>query len=130
MEDKNFVVLDENGNPIEKSFWDKTKEKLKEAVPKIKKGAGECWTWLKDNREELVKFTPFVLGAIGLVKSVKPTATQTERQRIDHTYYDPRTGLHWQLRRPLTNTERMELERRRRLGEDAGSILADMRVLY
>lgn len=130
MEKKEFVVLDSNGNPIEKSFWDKTKEKLKDAAPKIKKGAGECWTWLKENREELVKFTPFVLGAIGLVKSMRPTATQSERERIDHTYYDPRTGLHWQLRRPLSNSERMELERRRRLGEDAGSILADMRVLY
>lgn len=130
MEEKDFVVLDENGNPIEKSIWEKTKEKLKEAAPKIKKGAGEAWEWLKDNREELVKFTPFILGAIGLVKSLKPTATQTERERIDHTYYDPRTGLHWQLRRPLSNDERMELERRRRLGEDAGDILSSMRVLY
>lgn len=130
MEKKDFVVLDENGNPIEKTLWDKTKEKLKETAPKIKKGAGEAWEWLKDNREELVKFTPFILGAVGLVKSLKPTATQSERERIDHTYYDPRTGLHWQLRRPLSNSERMELERRRRLGEDAGDILSSMRVLY
>lgn len=130
MEEKDFVVLDENGNPIGKTLREKTKEKLKEAAPKVKKGAGEAWGWLKENREELVKFTPFILGAIGLVKSMKPTATQTERQRIDHTYYDPRTGLHWQLRRPLSNSERMELERRRRLGEDAGDILSSMRVLY
>ena len=130
MEEKDFVVLDENGNPIEKTLWKKTKAKLKEAAPKVKKGAGEAWEWLKENQEELVKFTPFILGAIGLVKSMKPTATQIERQRIDHTYYDPRTGLHWQLRRPLSNSERMELERRRRLGEDAGDILSSMRVLY
>lgn len=128
--EKDFIVLDENGNPVEKTLWEKTKAKLKEAAPKVKKGAGEAWEWLKENREELVKFTPFILGAIGLVKSMKPTATQSERQRIDHTYYDPRSGLHWQLRRPLTNAERIELERRRRLGEDAGEILSSMRVLY
>ena len=32
MENKEFIVLDENGNPIEKSIWEKTKEKLKEAA--------------------------------------------------------------------------------------------------
>ena len=30
MEKKEFVVLDENGNPIEKTLWEKTKGKLKE----------------------------------------------------------------------------------------------------
>lgn len=44
-------------------------------------------------------------------------------------YYDPRTGEHWYVRRPLTNREKLNLERRYNNGESKGSILHSMGLM-
>lgn len=118
-------VLDENGNEIKKPFSDKVSETL----DTLKLKTGEAYTWCVGHKEELIGLIPLGLGLIGLAKQLKPTKQETERERIDTTYYDPHTGLHWQLRRKLTNDERAELARRQRLGEYTEDILERMRVL-
>ena len=119
------VVLDENGNEIKKPFGDKVSETL----DTIKLKTGEAYRWCVGHKEEVLGLIPLGLGLIGLAKQFKPTKQETERERIDTTYYDPHTGLHWQLRRKLTNDERAELARRQRLGEYTEDILERMRVL-
>lgn len=120
-----MVVLDENGNEIKKPFGNR----VDEAWDTLKLKAGEAYTWCVGHKEELIGLIPLGLGLIGLAKQLKPTKQETERERIDTTYYDPHTGLHWQLRRKLTNDERAELARRQRLGEYTEDILERMRVL-
>lgn len=120
-----LVVLDENGNEIKKPFGDRVDEALDTA--KVK--ASEAYKWCVSHKEELLGLLPLALGAIGVIKKMKPSVQETERERIDTTYYDPHTGLHWQLRRKLTNSERAELARRQRLGEYTEEILTGMRVL-
>lgn len=120
-----FVVLDEEGQEIKKPFG----EKIDEAWDTVKLKTGEAYHWCIGHKEELIGLIPLALGLIGVAKQLRPTKQETERDRIDHTYYDPCTGMHWQLRRKLTNDERAELARRRRLGEYTEDILQKMRVL-
>ena len=82
-----------------------------------------------EHGKETVAIAATVTGiAVTAYKTFKPTVYEQERKRIDTTYYDPSTGLHWELKRKLTNHEREELDERRRDGESVGEILRDMRV--
>lgn len=100
---------------------------------KVKNFVSEKWTATKkfacDHGKEIIVGLPVVIGgARSLYKALKPTVYEQERKRIDHTYYDPSTGLHWELKRKLTNNERAELDRRRRNGEAVIDILKSMKV--
>lgn len=133
MEDPKIVILNEDGKVDEKAM---RKQKLKQAFDKTaewtKGAASKAWEFVKDkeNREVLVTVGGAIVGGlIGLKKYRSANNAQLERDRIDHTYYDPQTGAHWELRRKLTNDERAELMARRRRGEFTEDILDDMRVL-
>ncbi len=127
-----IVILKEDGTPDKTAM---AKERVKETLTKVadgtKKFLSGAWQFCKDNKEELIVLVPLGLAA---AKGVKNLATPSvdrgsERYRIDHTYYDPSTGAHWQLRRSLNNRERAELMQRRRSGEYTEDILDDMGVL-
>ena len=133
MEEPKIVILDTDGKVDEKAM---RKQKLKQAFDKTiewtKGAASKAWEFVKDkeNREVIATVGGAIIGGlIGLKKYRSATNQQTERERIDHTYYDPQTGCHWELRRKLTNDERAELVTRRRRGEFTEDILNDMRVL-
>jgi hypothetical protein len=59
----------------------------------------------------------------------KKSMAQKERERIDMTYYDPSTGLHWELTRKLTNAERSKLAEAKRNGVPVERVLSAMGVL-
>lgn len=126
-----IVILNEDGTEDKMAM---RREKIKNSLIKVKDGVktfmSDAWKFCKENKEELVVLVPLGLAAATGIKNLKSSTTKdSERQRIDHTYYDPTTGAHWQLRRPLTNSERAELMARRRAGEFTEDILEDMRVL-
>lgn len=127
---KGVVILDEDGNVDEKAMKkERIKESLHKAWEETKKMTSNVWTWVKDNKEDLAFIVPITLAAATGIKKLKSSPRDDDRYRIDHTYYDPTTGAHWQLRRPLNNRERSELMARRRAGEYTEDILEDMRVL-
>lgn len=127
---KNVVIVDANGNVDEKAMRkEKIKDSLHKAWEETKKTASNVWTWVKDNKEDLAFIVPITLAAATGIKKLKSSPRDDDRYRIDHTYYDPVTGAHWQLRRPLNNRERSELMARRRSGEYTEDILESMRVL-
>lgn len=64
-----------------------------------------------------------------MYRKLNPTNAQIERDRIDHTYYDPSSGLHWDLKRRLTNLERSRVDEARRNGTPVYDILKAMKVL-
>lgn len=108
----------------------RAKELLIGAGETGKKLFADSWKFLKENREDLVVLVPLGIAALqGVKKATQKTTRETERYRIDHTYYDPRTGRHWELKRRMTNYERLELEQRQNRGESTGTILYDMGLL-
>ena len=129
--DPKFIILSEDGSEDKRAM---RKEKIKESLVKAKDGVKDfmssAWKFCKDNKEELVVLVPLGLAAATGIKNLKSSTTRdSERQRIDHTYYDPCTGAHWQLKRPLSKRERSELMTRRRNGEFSEDILWDMGLL-
>lgn len=113
-------------NPHKKT----AREIFDDVIFKAKETAKKAATWAVDHKDEV---TALVITAVtvcaGIKKVAGKTAIEVERERISHTYYDPSTGLHWQLRRPMTNRERIELSQRKRDGELIEDILDDMRIL-
>ena len=106
----------------------KKKPGVKEWI-KDKLHKGKCF-W-DENKEPIIALTPVVIGGITfLVKTISKHARITEEKNLKELYvWDPKLGLYWQLRKKLTNTQRLELDRRRADGESMGNILASMRVL-
>lgn len=128
---RRVIIMDEDGR-VDKMATAKqrAKEILTTVGSKTKKALASGWSFVKENREDLVVLVPLGVAAIsGLKKATQKTTADSERYRIDHTYYDPRTGRHWELRRKMTNYERMELEERQAAGELTGRILESMRLL-
>lgn len=130
MEEK-IIIVKEDGTPDEEAMRaQKVKDTLDSISKNVKSACSGIWSWVKENREDLVVLVPLFMGAVGGLKKISNKSTsQTERERIDTTYYDPQTGLHWRTRRPLTNRERAELASRKRAGEYVEDILEDMRLL-
>lgn len=125
------IIMNEDGK-MDKvaTAKQRAKEILTEVGRKTKSALSSGWNFVKDNREDLVVLVPLGVAAVtGLKKATQKTTVDSERYRIDHTYYDPHTGRHWELRRKMSNDERMELEERQAAGELTGHILRDMRIL-
>lgn len=100
-----------------------------------KKHSEKKGEWAKEHKKEVAAITTAVVIAgvkiIGtkMYRKLNPTNAQIERDRIDHTYYDPSSGLHWDLKRRLTNLERSRVDEARRNGTPVYDILKAMKVL-
>ena len=125
--DEKVIVVDENGEPVKAT----AKEKAKKLLSQAKEKATEIVDWGVENPKEAFAAATGLAGAIfGVAKMLpKKTETQKERERIDTTYYDPSTGLHWELTRKLTNAERARLAESKRNGIPVERILSQMGVL-
>ena len=119
-----FVVVDDEGKSVGIAGA------VKEAARKAKAALKNAYAWVTEDPKRAVTVAVSAVGAAATLKKVVgKTADQKKSDRVLHQYYDPRTGLHWQLKRELTNSERAELARRTRGGEFAEDILDDMGVL-
>ena len=125
--DEKIIVVDENGEQVKAT----AKEKAKKLLSQAKEKAGEIVDWGVENPKEAFAAATGLAGAVfGLTKMLpKKTTTQKERERIDTTYYDPSTGLHWALTRKLTNAERARLAEAKRQGVPVERVLSQMGVL-
>lgn len=126
------VIIMNEGGKVDKfaTAKQRAKEILGTVGRKSKEALASGWRFVKENREDLVVLVPLGVAAVtGLKKAAQKTTTDSERWRIDHTYYDPHTGRHWELRRKMSNRERMELEERQAAGELTGRILESMGIL-
>ena len=130
MEEK-VVILKEDGTEDKAAMKKQAiRNFVQDAADKAKRGIKTAWAWTMEHKEDLMWAGAAITGIIAGAKKLSTKTTQdSERYRIDHTYYDPSTGAHWQLRRQLTNGERAELMARRRAGEYTEDILSDMHVL-
>lgn len=100
------------------------KKKVKEKADKICTSAKEFWD---NNKEAIVVLTPIIFSGISMMnKSARRREEKKEEERRERRVYDPSMGDWWDLKKPLTNNERLELERRVADGELRGDILRDM----
>lgn len=101
-------------------FVEKTKKKTKENVIKV-------GYWMVDNKEIVAVLVP---GIVGLTRfALKNKRFKDEKDLKTKYVYDRSGGFYWELKKPLTTNQRLELDRRRKCGERTANILADMKVL-
>jgi hypothetical protein len=90
--------------------------------------AKEFWA---ENKEAIVTLTPVVVGGITvLVRVISRKNTLTQEKNLKELYvWDPKLGMYYQLRKKMTNEQRLELDRRKEAGESIGNILFSMKLL-
>lgn len=108
---------------------DDSKKERAKAWLKNKKAEAECW-W-RENKEVVKIVAPPLIGAGTLIIRVisKRHHLRMEEQLKTKMIYDPSRGFYYELKKKLTNAQRVEIARRRNNGEDLARILLDMNVL-
>ena len=112
------------------------------SVPKddSKKEKAKCWIknrmvdakcFWAENKKEICVIAPVVVSGITIaVKTIGKRANlHTEKKLKDLRVYDTRLGHYWDLKRKLTNSEWVEVEKRWNAGEGYGTIFEEMNVL-
>jgi putative protein kinase ArgK-like GTPase of G3E family len=93
------------------------------------------WTDAKcfwaENKHTIEILTPVVIGGMTvMVKAISRHNKLTQEKSLKELFvWDPKLGLYYQLRKAMTNSQRLELERRKEAGESIGQILASMKLL-
>lgn len=87
--------------------------------------------WVIRNRDMLVAVVPVAVGGITTVtKVVSKRRSQRKEAELRNLYcYDRSLGHYWRLRRNLSNTEWLEIDRRKSNGERLADILSELKVL-
>ncbi len=108
-----------------------TKIEMVKRVVREKTNAGK--NWVKNNGDKLMDGVAAGVALIGsvcaIVRMVGGTAQDRHDRRVDRQYYDPSTGVHWDLKRKPTNSDRVELMRRKRNGDNTEDILKDLKLI-
>lgn len=121
---------------IDKSMK-KTRKKL-EREKKFKEMTDKAGRFVKDNWQMIVVFSPVIIAAgTGIVKTsgkvvnaVIKNVNLTREKNIKKFYcYDRSLGHYWALRRELTNSEWVQIDKRKAAGERLADILDDLKVL-
>ena len=106
---------------------DEKQIKIDEFKRKVKEKATKAIDFVVENRGAIVVAIPFVLAGFSeFNKAANRHERAREERRRDSRVYDPSLGDWWELKKPLTNNERLEMETRIENGEKRGDILRDM----
>ena len=105
-------------------FTSKTRAKVDTCVYNVK-------TAVKEHPMEA--FTIACVAVPGVLK-IANSAVRAHMQNQETRYnecdiYDPRTGTHYYTKRPLSNNQKLNLEREYRNGKNKGDILRDMKMI-
>jgi len=108
---------------------DDSKKERAKAWLKNKKAEAECW-WA-ENKEMVMVIAPPVIGAGTMLIRVisKRHHLRAMENLKTKMIYDHSRGFYYELKKKLTNTQRVEIAARRKSGEDLFQILLDMNVL-
>lgn len=91
----------------------------------------EAWNWVRDNKELIILFGPALIGgATAGIKAVNKHVKLNKEKNLKELYcWDASLGHYWKLRRELTNSEWVEIDKRKRNGERLADILDGFKVL-
>jgi hypothetical protein len=113
----------ENVKESAKDFGQRAKDEAKRI-------GAQTTAFVQRNKELIVVCVPVAIAAIKSGQSlIVNRRVAKERDRIEHTFYDPRTGFHWELKRKPSNADRAEIIRRREGGQDMYRILKEMNLI-
>lgn len=87
--------------------------------------------WIEDNKELILLIGPTLLGVgTAVIKSANKRATLKKEEKLKDLYcYDRSLGHYWKLKRELTNSEWVEIDKRKQNGERLADILTELKVL-
>lgn len=105
--------------------------KKRQRKAKIQSKMNSIGKWVGNNKEMILILGPAVLGmTTASVKAVSKHASQRKEKKLKENYcYDRSLGHYWKLRRELTNSEWVEIDRRKNNGERLADILEELKVL-
>lgn len=90
------------------------KYKFEDAKENVKKKVKNAWNWIDENKWTIISFTPIILGTMSAAKTIsnnhqKNVMAKTELRKRDYQIYDPSLGCYFDLKRPMTNSEKLIL---------------------
>lgn len=109
----------------------KKEARKREIKEKIGENLYKLSDWFDSNRETILPLVPVVIGGITTVVKVvgKHINIGKEKEVKDLYCYDRSLGHYWRLKRELSNSEWLEIDRRKKNGERLADILEEMKVL-
>lgn len=106
-------------------------KKLDRVKRKLKESGRKAWGFVVENKEILMILVPAAVGGVtAITKVIGKHVNLRKEENLEEKYcYDRSLGHYWALKRELTNTEWLEIDRRRKEGERLSDILSDFKVL-
>lgn len=103
----------------------------RERKAKFQSKCNNAMNWINNNKELILFLGPLALGAVTVgIKSVNKHAKMKKEKDLKDLYcYDRSLGHYWKLRRELTNSEWVEIDKRKNNGERLADILSELKVL-
>lgn len=122
--------MDENNKTVDINEF-KREAKIRKLKAKVEEIKNKAVDFVTDHPTEALALATTLIGsAVGLARRADRKKDLREQQRLREEYiYDRSLGSYWKTRRKLSNSEKLEIERRRRAGESLGEILRSMRLL-
>lgn len=116
---------------MKKVKWELKKRELKE---KATAKAVQVRDFVNRNREVLVAVVPAAaIGAKSIARCAgsfaRGRAVKAETRDRQTRFYDHKLGQYWYTKRPLKQSEQLEVSRRKAAGESYGDIFRSMRLL-
>lgn len=105
--------------------------KRRQRKEKIQNGVDKAKNWISNNKETVLVLGPAILGVVTTAtKAVSKQVSQRNEKNLKENYcYDRSLGHYWKLRRELTNSEWVEIDKRKQNGERLADILDELKVL-
>lgn len=109
----------------------KKEAKRRERKEKFQRKLNDATNWFYNNKELVVFATPVLLGGFtaGIKTVNKHVKLKKEKNLKDLYCYDRSLGHYWKLRRELSNSEWIEIDKRKQNGERLADILDELKVL-
>lgn len=87
--------------------------------------------WFYNNKDMIMFFGPAIIGLTTTsIKVVGKHLNLRKEQQVKEFYcYDRSLGHYWKLRRELSNSEWIEIDKRKKNGERLSDILDELKVL-
>lgn len=129
--DAEGTIVDEGKEPEKETFIDKAKKAASDVKDAVCDTARDIRDWCVNNKEAAVILIPVVAKCtFSAIRQVRRAHQNKEAEELKTLYvYDRSLGRYWRLRRPMSVSEQLEFERRKRAGEPIGEILGSMRLL-
>lgn len=111
--------------------FERVKQKVSNYKKNFKKGLHECAEWIWENKEMVMFFTPAIVATVttGIKVIGKHNNLNKEKELKELYIYDRSLGHYWKLKRELTNSELVKIDKRKQQGERMADILSELKVL-